>query len=70
MQELALRGQGEGRQVGMGTVGLGELWCSLGGEWYPQGKIWDPPPSKGLQSWCVGRGLALRRRMEVKNRWG
>lgn len=51
--ELALRGQGEGRRVGVGTVGLSELWCSLGGEWYPHGRIWDPPSGKGgLQSWC------------------
>lgn len=39
-RELALRGQGEdGREVGMGTVGRGEICCSLGGEWYPQGRI-------------------------------
>lgn len=70
-QELALRGQGEGRRVGMGSMGLGGLWHSLGGEWYPQGRIWDPPSGKGgLQSWCVGRGLALRRRMGVKKGWG
>lgn len=70
-QELALRGQGEGKQVGMGSVGLGELWRSLGGEWYSQGRIWDPPSGKGgLQSCCVGRGLALRRGMGVKKGWG